>query len=370
MMPVLAAHDRQRSDWQHDLREHYRRFMSDRAALDSGLLNRLQYLNTFAVFLSLSTGTNSDNEIRDQVEYLTAEWHRAWFLPAWQWGRTPFPGGMPERIAWKLTTPNPSLTYYRAIIDEEEFGLAIASSLIVARRKLGMADDPDMIAALAWAGTIYRDEMVAHPDGGIIFQPGVYRDHRDYQYAGHQVLAPSLPPSPVDGIGPDTSHSHRTLVFLRQHTMAAQLLGQDATVFIRTARGFAQRFRCLLNERTLNGRRFWSTVNYTSGHDGLYRYRYVTTSESGYGPGELSGTMTLGWWGGNADGGLADFYGDMLTTFPLSEAAIRLYVGPNTTRVRHPMMTWPTFFNNGFAELLVRLASGQRAGRRLVSTNG
>ena len=50
-------------------------------------------------------------------------------------------------------------------------------------------------------------------------------------------------------------------------------------------------------------------------------------------------------------------YEKIRKTFPLGEKALETYVGPNTTRERNEYVSWPNYFENGFAELICLLAS-------------
>jgi len=92
------------------------------------------------------------------------------------------------------------------------------------------------------------------------------------------------------------------------------------------------------------------------GWNGIYRWGYSTQGENnGYGPYELSGTLIEGWWGFLESPQVSSIFKDMSNLFPLEENVVKLYVGPNTTRERHPLATWPNYFINGFGELNVRL---------------
>ncbi|MAF66847.1 MAG: hypothetical protein CMJ84_14475 [Planctomycetes bacterium] len=99
-------------------------------------------------------------------------------------------------------------------------------------------------------------------------------------------------------------------------------------------------------------------TNYMDGWNGVYRYGYTTTGEAfGYGPYELSGTFHLGWWAFLFNAQISSTYAAQAEGFPLASDVIDLYVGPNTTRERHPLIVLPDFYTNGVAQLLTRLAS-------------
>ena len=64
------------------------------------------------------------------------------------------------------------------------------------------------------AFAVYSKYVVFPGDNRWLFQPGVWRDHPDYLYAGNDNLGENLLPMPVDDIAEDTSHSHRYPVWL------------------------------------------------------------------------------------------------------------------------------------------------------------
>jgi len=96
--------------------------------------------------------------------------------------------------------------------------------------------------------------------------------------------------------------------------------------------------------------------NFFDGRNGVYRYLYATQGSSGYAPYQLSGTLAVGWYGMLL--GADDFKEDivkMLDSGELPHYVIETYVGPNTTRERHPLFTWPEYFSNGMTELNYRI---------------
>ena len=76
----------------------------------------------------------------------------------------------------------------------------------------------------------------------------------------------------------------------------------------------------------------------------------------------------LGWWIFLDTDDLRSAYSAMWTQFPLSQTVVDLYVGPNTTRGRHPLVKLPDYFTNGFAELYTILAGKIRLHSRHVIT--
>jgi hypothetical protein len=92
------------------------------------------------------------------------------------------------------------------------------------------------------------------------------------------------------------------------------------------------------------------------GWNGVYRYGYITQGEGkGYGPYELSGTMLLGWWSFLPGEKIRDVYCYISSRFPLSEEEIKVYLGPDTTRDRHPSIKSRAQFEDGLLELISKL---------------
>lgn len=136
--------------------------------------------------------------------------------PAWQWGRKPFVGGMQERILWKLENKNVAQSYYRAIIDEELFTIAIAADLRT-YEKLAIDREersPVIDDVLEKSLMIFKQEGIFQDNGGWLFQPGVWTDSPSYVYAGNLEIKEGMKPILVEGIAWDSSHSHRFPLFL------------------------------------------------------------------------------------------------------------------------------------------------------------
>ena len=94
------------------------------------------------------------------------------------------------------------------------------------------------------------------------------------------------------------------------------------------------------------------------GGNGVYRWGYVTQGEgNGYGPFQLSGAFNFGWWSFLENDQVTALYQAQAAQFPLSDWALDLYVGPNTTRDRHPLVLLPDSYTNGRFLLTVNLAA-------------
>jgi hypothetical protein len=132
---------------------------------------------------------------------------------------------------------------------------------------------------------------------------------------------------------------------------------EDAAFFDRLLQGMGRNFYSrVITEAAVGGHLLPAVTNYMDGRNGVYRYRYATTgSAGGYGPYGLSGILVVGWWSLLKSDASLPHWQRLAQAFPLDDGAVAFYVGPNTTRVRHPLVTYPAFFTNGFGELSVRL---------------
>ena len=227
----------------------------------------------------------------------------------------------------------------------------------------------------------FGDSKLLTDDGRWLLQPGVWGDHPDFQYAGHDSAEPdpatgSLPPAPVDGIGWDTGHAHRLPLWLR--SLEAAAVEPDDVAFIRSVRaGLERQFfeRVLIRpdadadeegdeQGDEDGDRFdgFRTTNYLSGHDGLYRYGYRNRSGRDglpfrYEPGEVSSTLMYGWWTFLDTDRTTDLYREISESFPLSQQTLDVYTGPAAARQQHPLLHDGAFLTNGFSELFTLLAA-------------
>ena len=204
------------------------------------------------------------------------------------------------------------------------------------------------------------DQEVSPTDvGGLVLQPGAWTDHPDYEYAGHTEMVPGMPRSPVSGIAPDSSHSHRLPLFLSSLAEGGRNSGEEM-LYRALKAGLAEQFLAKVAVPPSESFGAVRLTNFMDGHNGVYRWGYQTIGEgSGYGPYELSGTFNLGWWAFLGDTRVRDLYVTQVSKFPLPEAVIDTYLGPgrNSLREQNLRITSPECYRNGMRELLVRLAT-------------
>lgn len=330
-----------------------------RTGLPENRTTKLQYLYLWSQFAVLAAKSSMlDRVPPNLVQLISDEHQRHWSdLPAWQWDRDDFPGGVRERLQWKRDNLDVSPGYYRAIIDEELFLFGIAADLVVIGEHGGGEASDAAYESVRIADIIFAEEGSPQANGGWLFQPGVWSEHRDYAYAGHIEVTPDMEEWLVPGISMDTSHSHRFPLWLRSLASISGSGARDTFYSDILTRLDRQFFNSVLVPPTEDFPGY-RTTNYLDGHNGLYRWEYETQGKNnGYAAYEVSGTLCLGWWSFLGTDRAHSLYREMAKTFPLAETVIDTYEGPNTTRERHPLAMWPDFFTNGFAELLIRLAA-------------
>ena len=291
---------------------------------------------------------------------ITTSLELIWKQPAWHWQvcKAPRFENMLSRVEWKLQKQACSYSYCRAIIDEELFAFAIAADL----KAILLDQSPVFIdKMLDTAYKVFKQKVVLlnTTSERWLFQPGVWTDHPDYAYAGHNEIKIGLEKNPVPGIAEDTSHFHRFPLWLisLQTGFEVQRKQIEANYFKQLRYGLANQF--LEEILVFPGDEFpnYRTTNFMNGHNGVYRYSYITQGEGkGYGPYELSGTLLLGWWSFLPDPKIKDVYCYISSSFPLSEEEIKIYLGPDTTRDRHPLIKGRAQFESGLIELINRLA--------------
>ena len=362
MAPLEAAFVTGEHAWQEAFANQFDLFVQESSKPDNSVtkqkLSRLQYYYLASSFLS-HAATADDSELvplgLDKI--LLDELEDTWLeYEAWQWDSPSF-RGMRDRLEWKLSTKNVEKSYYRAIIDEELFTLAIASEYRAYESEALPKDSwsPIVSDILEVTEKIVGQEAIS-TDGGWLFQTGVWEDHPDYEYAGLAEPLSAMQPTPRDNVATDSSHASRWPLWLRSFRDASEESSKRYKRYDHDLNLLSNQFIDQILVTPSSDFPYMRMNNYMDGWNGLFRWGYETVgADSGYGPYELSGSLLVIWWGMLPDARVASAYCELSRSFPLSDEAITLYVGPNTTRERNPLVTWPDYFTNGFAELNSRL---------------
>ncbi len=346
MVPLHAAFLMNEPEWQKEFSNQVHLFMETYSRNPDSLvedrLNQLHYLYFLSRFIVLAEQQEKPELVPDGLYiFLLNRVNDVWLNEtAWQWGRKPFVGGMQERILWKLENKNVAQSYYRAIIDEELFTIAIAADLrtyeklAIDREKRSPVVDDVLEKSLM----IFKQEGSFQDNGGWLFQPGVWTDSPSYAYAGNLEIKSGMKPIPVEGIAWDSSHSHRFPLYLTSLITAYQSTDEEY-VFYKKIRSSLELQFCetVLKEPTRDFPAY-RTTNFMDGRNGVYRWNYSSLGEGkGYGPYELSGTFTIGWWTFLGTDRVKKIYRDLAEMYPFSQKVTSLYDGPETGQKRHPI---------------------------------
>jgi len=361
MIPLQAAFSFKDQSKINDFHQFFSRFMKDYRKDNVDTLNtltQLHFLYLASEYLVL-TKTYEDqlpdelcNIVMDSIESI-------WNQPAWQWKICSISEfeNMKKRIEWKLRIKEVPRSYCRAIIDEELFTFAIAADL----KTILLDESPEFIdEILDIAYEVFSSEVVFLDTESKkwLFQPGVWTDHSDYAYSGWAEIRENLTEKPVTGIATDTSHSHRFPLWLVSLERAFDKQGdlEKAQFIKRLRKGLAEQFFEKVLVPPSDEFPNYRTNNFMDGYNGIYRYNYPTHGlGQGYGPYELSGTMLLGWWSFLPDQSIRDVYCFIASRYPFNEQEIATYLGPDTTRDRHPLIKGKAQFKSGLLELISKL---------------
>jgi hypothetical protein len=323
-----------------------------------GQLNQVHWLYLTSRYLALKCqfGYPFNSADRYLIHRLSSYIYTKWlYLPSFQWGRYPFVGTK-ARLDFILSPQDISYpSYYKAVTDFELFIFAIAADLkFILQKKdieLGKENTQTIKEVVNYAFKILMVRGVFTSDDGWLFQQGIWTDHPDYKYSGHLLISPSLKPKKQRNIAEDSSHSHRWPLWLRSLSLSEES-GKYSELINKIYMALSFQFKnhvVVIDDEA----GYLKLNNYMDGSNGIYRYKYQTigkNKQSGYKSYALSGILGESWYPflDNVD----LIFRTYALSYPLPEDAIKLYVGPNTTRIRNPLYQWPAFFTNGFAKLI------------------
>lgn len=362
MIPMYYAFSSNDTHLQALFADHFCEFANtletDPKQISQGRLNRLCYWYLVSRFMVLSLQHDAAHLIPANLEErLLAELRALWSeTAAWQWAHDPFPGGMKERLDWKLSVPSVKRSYYRSIIDEELYTLAIGADMLHASRLQGVSPAPFLVEIQDMAWRVFHDRVAWKDDGGWLFDLGAWTDHPTYAYAGYQQEpASDDEPLRISDVATDTAHSQRHVLWLRSLAGSYEYRSEGWRYYVSLLRGFDTRFRSHVLVSPDETAPCYRTTNFIDGSNGVFRWDYATCPDDGYLPYESSGTILCGWWA-LLSSEAQHIYLRVLRTLPPADCCMDFYVGPNTSRDRHPLVVWPDYFENGFAELIARMA--------------
>lgn len=324
-------------------------------------LTRLHFLYLTSQYLVLNEIYDEKNrqELAGLMNVVIDEFENIWKSPVLSWEDCGAPSAqdMALRIEWKLQTKSTPYSYCRAITDHELFSFAIAADIqFVLKEPLQgfIGEILDMNYRVFNSEVVFLDVE----SGKWLFQPGVWADHRDYIYSGWTEIGPNLVENPISTIASDTSHFHRFPLWLIsfQRGFDSQEKKTEADYFKKLQHGLSKQF--LEEVLVAPDDKFpnYRMNNFMDGYNGIYRYNYITAGEGkGYGPYDLSAALFTGWWSFLPNEKIQDIYCHISSRFPLSEEEIRVYLGPDSTRDRHPLVEGRAKYEKGLLELISKL---------------
>jgi hypothetical protein len=340
MVPLQAAFRLRNPQWEHSFADHFSRMVANFSALPDEDLGRLQYLYVASEFMVLAKQSGQRDLIPRTLSGLiyTDIWKLWTKKPAWQWARPPFPGGVRERVLWKLDNRRTEKNYYRSINDVDLFIFAIAADLKASITDPGEIKlwTPTLDDILSVAHRTFTQEVVPQPGGGWLFQPGVWSDHPEYQYAGNREIRPGMKPIPVRDMSADSSHSLRYPLWLTSLMRAYPPNSEDYRYYEGLRTGLEKQIFNKVLVKPSDGFPCYRMNNFMDGSNGVYRWNYASVGEgSGFGPYGLSASLLYGWWVFLDTDRIRGVYHDLLASFPWPKQCVEAYLGPTTPK-GHP----------------------------------
>ena len=359
MAPLHAAFAGMRIDRIQEFASQFHRFVrEDRQDLGScpagEELSRLHYIYLATQFCRLAQDAGRsmlvDDALPDRLWQELADYFTK--KPAWWFQPKLFQGGTRERIIWKLENTTFSLSHYGAIFDHELFALSAMADLRTSKAVRDTARRKLCEEALTLLAKSFASVDGSRRRAGF-FSPEFWSSHPEFAHSGNTEVLPELPRNVRPNVAEDSAHSHRWPLYLR--SFISNVEGADAALGRDVLQALEQQFFDVVVVWPTEDFPAPRLTNYMDGWNGVYRYGYATLGRGvGYGPYQLSGIITIGWWGFLPGDRSIRLWTDFAGKFPLAENVIALYAGPKISR-QQGLMSFPSFFVNGFAELNARL---------------
>ena len=354
MVPMHWAYSvEEATEYREDFESYFERYRLNGFLDEENQLRKLQYLYLHSQYLKLyleEYGTLSETENALKSELLNDIAYQWTEREVRAYGNYPPFQGMRDRLIFKLNTVAPDPERARAIFDEEFYVVAIASDLVA------LGEESEILDEVVETGYLMYTQETMEVGEGMLFQPGVWSHHPDYIYAGNEFLAPDLVPMIIEDIPTDSSHMHRMGLWLKSLADTFDQTSPEYTRINNIYERLKWQFENVMLERSDDAFPAPRLLNYSNGWNGVYRYSYNTVGDNlGYGPYDISGTLAYSWYPFLDSDVLREEFSGL--NFPLSTEVVTQYTGPNTTRERHPLVLWPDYFTNGFAELNMRIAA-------------
>ncbi|MBL8048060.1 MAG: hypothetical protein JNJ45_05205 [Chthonomonas sp.] len=359
-VPAIYAARTNNGEIMAEYRKFFDRMLDSITELPSSDVHRIQFAYLIAVFIGEAHRHGLDASIPPKLpEFAAREFKRLWNeKPAWQWVGPGFPGGIQEKVNWKLAAGPTSPSYLRVINDDEMLTMCTAAELVKFARETGKLGsflaDLETATELGVATVKVRGEDTS--EGGWLFNRGLWYDHQDFEYSSY-----TTPPDPYGyqngrraNVAEPISNSMRLGAWLQSLQHGAQ--DSEDVSELRRIRGRMawQILNRVAKKNPTNPNVRLAFTNYMDGHNGYYQYR--SNSQPGFEPSALSGTPFMGWWGMLGGSSIGAMYDEMASMFPLSSREFYLY-SIETNQYRNPAVRDPASFYSGLRWMVCKMAA-------------
>lgn len=212
--------------------------------------------------------------------------------------------GAKERLLFIMTgKDNGNLSYYKAVTDHELFVLGSGISLAIFERNNNGKVSPELKEISDNFFLVLKHFVVFNDDGTWLFQPNIWRDHRDYK---------DVKGSP-NGVAWDTSHFSRFPAYLN---LLSDFFASDnvkASYLQKLKVGLAKQFitKVALYNKIDN---IYTFNNFINGDNQRFRVGFKTIKK-GYNPSQNNVHIFYGWWKLLDDPAINNMYSNMSSNF-------------------------------------------------------
>lgn len=357
MVPLHAAFLLNEQPWIDEWAEYIRRFWTDGKPKydswttgDSARQRRIQYLYLISRYLVLAAQTKRESLIPPGLgDWLSEAVDDIWNRGQMRSYTSQRFNSMKEMMQWKLNSGRQSKSYFNAIVDEERFLQGIAADLRAYERMTGrkLKGTKALDSVLEFALLTYKQRVKYTSGDAWVFQPGAWEDHPDYAYAGVDEVTDSMSPRGRHDIAEDSSHSHRTALWLVSLEQAYAPGTEERKYYAKLRSGLARQFVnkvLVMPSEEFDGVRL---RNYLDGSNGVYRWEYKNLGGAGrgYRPYGLSFVFMLGWWTFLDVDKVREAYAVQATKFPLSDRLLMTYYAELTDDEKKALLDRPATRN-------------------------
>lgn len=358
LVPVQAAFNLGRADWQTEFAAHYERYLeSSPAEMPAFFTARAHYYSVAAEYMLRAD--DADPVALGLYERLSADVLNEWLHAA----ITSFSGyafeGREAAILFSLDADlRGNGTPY--VHDADFYLFALAAQLRQFAITEGIAYDPELDRIAALAERVVTELGQYEDDGGWLFDPGRLTGHYEFRYAGRPDLDADLAVARVAEVEWDSSHAFRWPIWLTALRDGAIAAGSDGALFQDALDGLAQRFADHVLVAPGEAGDSWLLTNYMDGSNGHYRVGYAGyPALDGFGPYELTGQFLLGTWSLLDDPAVAAAYRAYAETEAFGPDDLRYLIDTRRTADRAASaFDWHLLLETGALELQMRLATG------------